>query len=368
MSAKAQKVFLLAIEHIKNEMKVVVQDVLVDLTQVNWQEFEGKLPYLSCVAVKDEELPWFDKKGKENEWPGLGLGTQSKIDTHAASTTGSRADVAMAHDGDDDIFVDQGSDLHATPGTSHKRTPSSGGSGLNQLSGANPSTPKSDEMHQRTYGKYGFGTHTTSSNVNHGTPKFGSGGEDYDIGMSTTPGSVKLQRTPIFGGARLDQGFGASTTPDSIGYSHQRTPGSGGARFDQGFGANTTPGSMGYSHQRPPTSGGQSANQYFYTDTWPASFGLSHQRTPSFGASRRDQTFGTPGRDERTYQGTPNSSKCQRFTGTGMNQPLPRTPTTTHYRGDAVDTPSAASKGKGKEVKIPGLYRAEAMGGMDETL
>ncbi|KAF4636631.1 hypothetical protein G7Y89_g1455 [Cudoniella acicularis] len=58
MSGKGKVCLLDALFIIKDEMRVLVKDLLVDNTQA--KSAGNDLPYLTCVEIKDEELPWME--------------------------------------------------------------------------------------------------------------------------------------------------------------------------------------------------------------------------------------------------------------------------------------------------------------------
>lgn len=63
MSLKGKKVLLLALEHVKSELRVVVQDLLVDRTSVYKGPSLLPFPYLTCTTFSDDELPWSEDAG-----------------------------------------------------------------------------------------------------------------------------------------------------------------------------------------------------------------------------------------------------------------------------------------------------------------
>ena len=58
MSTKGKQCLQVAVDFIKEQLKPIVQTLLEDKTQIERGKTEPRLPYLTCMTVEYEELPW----------------------------------------------------------------------------------------------------------------------------------------------------------------------------------------------------------------------------------------------------------------------------------------------------------------------
>jgi len=70
MSTKGKQCFQAAVEYIKEALRPIVADLLVDRTQTS-KDGDARIPYLTCCEILDEELPWvvrraLQKKDEDN--------------------------------------------------------------------------------------------------------------------------------------------------------------------------------------------------------------------------------------------------------------------------------------------------------------
>jgi len=58
MSTKGKQCLQVAVDFVKEQLKPIVELLLEDKTQIVRGKTEPRLPYLTCMSVEHEELPW----------------------------------------------------------------------------------------------------------------------------------------------------------------------------------------------------------------------------------------------------------------------------------------------------------------------
>jgi len=74
-----------AVEFVKDQLKPIVAELLIDRTQVRRGENDVGLPHLTCTEVADEELPWIVKaQARDTEARKAAEAARAKVAAEAA--------------------------------------------------------------------------------------------------------------------------------------------------------------------------------------------------------------------------------------------------------------------------------------------
>jgi hypothetical protein len=60
MSAKGRRCLAVAVDKIKNEVKPIVAELLVDRSQAVRGPLDPRADHITCTEIMDEELPWYE--------------------------------------------------------------------------------------------------------------------------------------------------------------------------------------------------------------------------------------------------------------------------------------------------------------------